>query len=237
MLPPVARILDDGQAPLTRNASVAATELIRAAILDGRLEPGQRLKEEELARELGISRTPVREALLYLQAEGLVEAAPNRGAAVRAYAPEEIEDMYDLRALLEGHAAGRAATRISAADLRRLRRSNERFARLDAGERDLAELIRENLVFHNTILEAAGSERLAQMVRQVIELPLVYKSFYWYAPAQKRVSDHYHEQLTIALAAQDAPRAELLMTEHVFEARDFLLAQLKEGNDRIRSRS
>jgi DNA-binding GntR family transcriptional regulator len=231
----VARILEDGQEPLARSAGVAAAELIRAAIIDGRLDPGQRLKEEELARELGISRTPVREALLFLQAEGLIESAPNRGATVRSYEPEEIEDMYDLRALLEGHAARRAAMRVSPAGIRRLRESNARFATLVADEEGVAELIRENLVFHSAILEAAGSERLSQMVRKVIELPLVYKSFYWYSSEQKRISDHYHQQLTIALEARDAERAELLMKEHVFEARDFLLARLEEGHDGVRN--
>ena len=221
-----SRFLEDGQAPLTRNASVAATELIRAAIVEGRLEPGQRLKEEELARELGISRTPVREALLFLQAEGLVESEPNRGATVRAYEPEEIEDMYELRALLEGHAAHRAATRISGEDVRRLHESNARFATLRA-ENDVVDLVRENLVFHNAILEAAGSERLAAMVRKVIELPLVYKSFYWYSPEQTLISDHYHRELTHALETRDAERAELIMKEHVFEARDFLIAKLR----------
>lgn len=237
MLGRVARILEAGDVQIARNASVAATELIRAAIVNGRLEPGQRLKEEELARELGISRTPVREALLYLQAEGLVDSAPNRGATVRAYAPEEIDDLYDLRALLEAHAARRAASRISEEDVERLRESNARFAKLAAGDETLVDLIGENLVFHTTILEAAGSERLAQMVRKVVELPLVYRSFYWYSPEQKRVSDHYHQQLTHALAARDAERAELLMKEHVFEARDFLIEKLKERHDGIRSRS
>lgn len=224
----MARILAAGEPPLARNASVAATELIRAAILDGRLEPGQRLKEEELARELGISRTPVREALLFLQAEGLVESVPNRGATVRSYEPEEIEDMYQLRALLEGHAAHRAATRISEDDIRRLHESNARFAKLRAAD-DVVDLIKENLVFHNIILEAAGSERLSSMVRKVIELPLVYKSFSWYSSEQKLISDHYHQQLAHALEARDAERAELIMKEHVFEARDFLIAKLKEG--------
>src|SRR5207249_3993911 len=88
-----------------RNASAAATELIREAIVDGRLVPGERLKEEELAHELGISRTPVREALLVLQAEGLVDAAPNRGAVVRAHDAVDLDDLYQLRALLEGYAA------------------------------------------------------------------------------------------------------------------------------------
>jgi DNA-binding GntR family transcriptional regulator len=229
MLRRVARILEAGGPPVAKSASTAATELIRAAIVDGRLEPGHRLKEEELARELGISRTPVREALLTLQAEGLVDSVPNRGATVRSYEPGEIDDLYDLRALLEGHAARRAALRSSLDDLHRLRESNERFASLVAGD-DVAALIRENHVFHTAILEAAGSDRLAELVRKVVELPLVYRSFYWYRPEQKRISDHYHQQLTHALEARDAERAELLMKEHVFEARDFLMAQLEESN-------
>ena len=219
-------IAEDGGAPLTRSASVAATELIRAAIIDGRLEPGRRLKEEELARELGISRTPVREALLVLQTEGLLESAPNRGATVRTYEAADLDDLYQLRALLEGFAARRAAARISAADLDRLRESCERFVALRA-EDDVTDLVRENLSFHNVILEAAGSERLVQMVRKVIELPLVYRSYVWYSPEQKLISEHYHRQLTAALTAHDAERAELVMKEHILEARDFLIAQLR----------
>src|SRR5438309_11120403 len=111
MFAAVTRILQEGE-PLVRNASMAATELIREAIVDGRLEPGRRLKEEELARELGISRTPVREALLVLQSEGLVAAEPNRGASVRAHDAADLDDLYQLRALLEGYAARRAAPRI-----------------------------------------------------------------------------------------------------------------------------
>src|SRR2546429_295825 len=113
-------------APLARNASLAATELIRDAIIDGRLSPGRRLKEEELARELGISRTPIREALLILQSEGLVEATPNRGATVRAHTVDDLDDLYQLRALLEGHAARRAAARIGKRDVAKLGRSCER---------------------------------------------------------------------------------------------------------------
>jgi DNA-binding GntR family transcriptional regulator len=223
----VAGILEDGRAPLTKSASAVATELIRAAILDGRLEPGRRLKEEELARELGISRTPVREALLVLQTEGLLESAPNRGATVRSYEAEDLDDLYQLRAVLEGFAARRAALRISEDGIERLRESCERFVVLRDGD-DIADLVEENLFFHTTILEAAGSERLAQMVRKVIEVPLVYRSYFWYSPEQKLISEHYHRQLTSAFAARDAERAELVMKEHVLEARDFLVAKVKE---------
>lgn len=221
----MARILDEGRL-LARNASAAATELIREAIIDGRLAPGHRLKEEELARELGISRTPVREALLLLQAEGLVDAEPNRGATVRSHTAEDLDDMYQLRALLEGYAARQAATHISEGGICKLRESCERFDRLRV-EDDLRDLVKENLFFHNTILEAAGSERLAAMVRKVIELPLVYKSYIWYSADQKLISEHYHRQIANALEARDPERAELIMREHVYEARDLLVARLR----------
>jgi DNA-binding GntR family transcriptional regulator len=207
---------------------VAATEVIREAILDGRLPPGRRLKEEELAQELGISRTPVREALLMLQAEGLVDAAPNRGATVRSHSVEDLTDLYQLRALLEGYAARRAATRLSDESVAGLRESCVRFERFLDGGAELQELVQENLVFHQTILEGAGSARLATMVRQVIELPLVYRSYIWYSQEQQQISAHYHSQITRALEARDSERAELVMKEHIFEARDLLLAHWRE---------
>lgn len=222
----VAGILEDGE-PLVRNASTVATELIRQAIVEGRLAPGQRLKEEELARQLGISRTPVREALLVLQAEGLVEAAPNRGATVRAHTAEDLDDLYQLRALLEGYAARRAALRMTDEAVAALWGSCERFeALVERGE--VRDLVRENLFFHGAILDAAGSARLAAMVRKVIELPLVYRSYVWYSPDQRHISVHYHRQIARALETRDAERAELLMKEHVFEARDLLVARVRE---------
>jgi DNA-binding GntR family transcriptional regulator len=230
MLPQVAGVVEDGSTPLTRSASVAAAERIRAAILDGRLEPGRRLKEEELARELGISRTPVREALFVLQTEGLIDAPPNRGAVVRAYQPDDLEDLYQLRAVLEGFAARRAATRISPGDIARLEESCDRFERLRAVE-ELDEIVAENVRFHDVVLAAAASERLAQMTRNVVQLPLVYRSFYWYSPEQKRISEHYHRQLTAVLAVHDAERAEIVMKEHVLEAGDFLVAQARASAD------
>jgi DNA-binding GntR family transcriptional regulator len=221
------KVLQDGEL-LVRNASVAATEVIRQAIVDGRLEPGQRLKEEELARELGISRTPVREALLVLQTEGLVVAEPNRGAMVREHDASDLDDLYQLRALLEGYAARRAATRVTEEALDSLRESCDRFEALASGG-ELREIVRENLFFHNTILDLAGSERLKDMVRKVVELPLVYRSYVWYTPEQQQISAHYHRQIVKALAARDPERAELVLKEHIFEARDLLVAHLSAG--------
>ena len=225
MVAPVGRILKDG-GQLVQNASVTATELIRQAILEGGLEPGSRLKEEELARELGISRTPVREALLMLQAEGLIVTTPNRGASVRVHDANDLRDLYQLRALLEGYAARLAAARISDEEIDRLRESCDRFDAVAAD--DIRELVRENLWFHSAIHTAGGSTRLSWMIQKVIELPLVYESYIWYSPDQKRISVHYHRQITYALGARDAERAELVMREHIFEARDLLVSRVRD---------
>jgi DNA-binding GntR family transcriptional regulator len=229
MLARVSSNLLEGPLPVPRSASAAASEVIRKAIVDGRLPPGRRLKEEELARELGMSRTPIREALLVLESDGLVESVPRRGATVRSYAVEDLDDLYGLRALLEGYAARRAAARISAEALDRLDASCERFERLRP-DADAAELVEENFVFHNVILEAAGSTRLAGLVRAVVEIPLVYKSFHWYSPEQTVNSQRCHRRLARALRTGDGERAEAAMKEHVLEARDFLLAQIGSAN-------
>jgi DNA-binding GntR family transcriptional regulator len=216
----------DAHPPLGRTASSAATDLIRQAIIHGRVAPGQRLKEEELAQQLGLSRTPIREALLVLQSEGLVETAPNRGATVRAYDIPDLEDIYELRALLEGQAARRAATRIDATALEQLRASCARFEQLVDGS-DVRALVAENAFFHDTILAVAASERLTGMVRQVIAMPLVYQSYIWYSPEQTTASYHYHRQLTNALERADAQRAEFIMREHLYEARDVLTQRME----------
>jgi DNA-binding GntR family transcriptional regulator len=218
----------DGDLPLTRNASAAAVELIRSAILEGRLPPGHRLKEGELASELGISRTPIREALFVLQAEGLVEATPNRGAAVRSYELDELREMYDLRAVLEGHAARRAATRLEPADVDELRASCDRFAAVSE-QGDVAGIVAENLFFHRTIHEAADSPRLVDMVRQTIALPLVYRTFVWYSPEQTRLSLSHHRQLVAAFEQRDAARADDVMREHALKALDTLVAHVTQA--------
>jgi DNA-binding GntR family transcriptional regulator len=222
----VSSALRNRSEPIARSASSAAADLIRQAIIDGRLPAGERLKEIQLAGELGISRTPIREALRILAAEDLVEITPNRGARIRTYTAAELDDMYQLRALLEGYAARRAATRLKNRDLERLRASCRRFARLSTGD-SLVELVQENLVFHQTILEAAASERLKSMVRKAIEIPLVYRSYHWYSPEQRRESEVAHRQLTQAFEERDSELAEQIMKEHVFRARDVLMKHME----------
>jgi DNA-binding GntR family transcriptional regulator len=221
---------------VVRNAADIAAELIRQAIIEGRLHPGEPLREERLAAELGISRTPIREALLILQTEGLVEAAPKRGSVVRTYEPAEIADLYETRALTEGYAAGRAARFVTEGDIELLRESCDRFETL-LDERDVVPLVKENLVFHGVILEASRSPTLAQLVNTVTRVPLVYRSYYHYSPKDKQIALHYHQRIARALEEEDAARAEALMREHVLEARDVLVTHMSGRSAADASRS
>lgn len=218
--------------PASGNASDTATEMIRNAILNGDLKPASRLGEFQLAEQLGISRTPVREALQRLSHEGLIELLPNRGASVRSYTQQELVDLYELRALLEGHAAKLAAAKLDDAALVELRLSCERFDALEP-HADVAELVAENTRFHHLVVDASASKLLQGMVEQVVKMPLVYKTYVWYSPDQKRASEYYHHQITSALERRDGTRAELIMREHVLSARDVLLEHLRddEGGD------
>ena len=210
-----------------RKTSVMVADLIRDGILEGRLRPGERLKEDMLAKELDVSRTPVREAIAMLQAEGLLDAHQHRGAQVRSYTPSELEEIYDLRSILEGYAARRAATRITQRELTRLRTSVERMEKLQP--KDLEHLVQQNGIFHDTILQAADSQRLVAMVTQTRALPLIYQSYAWYTPAQLSLSLEYHRRVLSALERHDAEQAEYDMRHHLFNAREALTSAYAEA--------
>ena len=205
---------------------------MRALILTGEYGPEERLVEEQLAERLGVSRTPIRQALTMLEAEGLVELAPNRGATVCSFSVEDVWDIYDLRAVLEGHAARRAAGRIRGEELVRLRDLAQEMeglpGRFEDHEEEIRALVALNQEFHGVIVEASRNRRLKRLINRTVEIPLMFKAFFWYTPHERIISNHYHRQILHALGDRDADRAEIVMREHVYEGRDFVLAALKE---------
>jgi DNA-binding GntR family transcriptional regulator len=189
---------------------------IRRAILEGRLEPGDLLSEEQLARELGTSRTPVREALIELRNEGLVETQSNRRAVVRAYDAAELLDVYNLRAALEAHGASVAAERATPDTIRALETSIERFEVLarDAGD-EVDELVTENLTFHGVIADATGVPRLTKMIDQVMVIPRRYRAYAAYVPEHRASVARDHRAIADAIAGHDGAAAATLMAAHV----------------------
>ena len=212
--------------------SVGVLERLRELIFAGEYGPEERLVEEHLAERLGVSRTPIRQALTMLEAEGLVEIAPNRGATVCSFSIEDVWDIYDLRAVLEGYAARRAAKRMGIDEVEVLRRSAGEMDGLAGKYQDHEEEIRKlvalNQEFHGTIISASRNRRLQRLVKRTVEIPLMFKAFYWYTPHERTISNHYHRQILHALENGDGERAEIVMREHVYEGRDFVIRTLKE---------
>lgn len=210
-------------------ASSSIARVIRGAILDGSFEPSRPLREEELAKWLGLSRTPVREALLILESEGLVESLRSRGTRVAEFDPSGLEEVYSIRALLEGYAARRAAKLVTDKELQALGESCQRFKEIAAKGDDLVALAEENLTFHETIQQAGRSTRLKRMITAVTALPLIYRSYLTYTGPNRRKTVDDHFAILDALQRHDVEAAGALMEGHVEWARDIAVAHLIES--------
>jgi DNA-binding GntR family transcriptional regulator len=202
---------------VAETSAVRVRDQLQHAILEGVLKPGERLRAEALAQRFGTSRTPVREALLALQADGLVAVEPNRGAVVSAFDRDDLLDLYAVRALLEPAAAALAASRIGVDDVARLQ---ELCDLADGAETE--DLIAYNEVFHRIIGEAAGSPRLAVAMRAVAGIPRAFRSVFWQSEEQRAESLLCHRRLVTALRSGDAPLAEAVMRMHILGAVAFL---------------
>lgn len=197
---------------------------LRDGILDGTYAHGERLGEAELAEALGVSRTPVREALQRLGSEGLVETLPNRGARVRTWSAQEIDNIFDLRALLEGHAAALAASRVTADNLAQMNElcDDMESAARRGGTQNLDRIAGLNNAFHATVLTLSGNALLPALTRSVVQVPIVMRTFRRYTPERLRESMRQHREIVHALAAADPIWAEASMRAHILSARPVL---------------
>lgn len=207
-----------------------AYEQVRAAIVESRYPPGHRLVESKLAAELGLSRTPVREALRLLQAEGLVVSERNRGAMVRPLSPTEVDDLYGLRIRLESYAVELATERATETDLGALVEAADAFgavvadAEVDVGSVEGVRRLHEaNRTFHDGILDGARHHRLASMLSRTVDIPLVFQAFRSFGPTEIERSDTFHHLIAEAMCRRDGQRAAALMAEHIAQGRDAVI--------------
>jgi DNA-binding GntR family transcriptional regulator len=211
----------DREASVTNAARVQ--EELREAILAGSLPPGARLRAEPLAERLRTSRTPVREALILLAREGLVDIEPRRGAIVRSFDAADLTDLYDVRALIEPHAARRAATRIGRDELARLNEiCDAAEARGAADDEAVEDQVALNEEFHRIVVTAAGSARLEAALRAVAGIPRTFRAAFWHDDAQREQSLFCHRQIVHALERRQPRLAEAVMRMHIVGAIEFL---------------
>lgn len=203
-----------------------AYEFLKSSVLSGHLNPGERLTEEYLAKKLGVSRTPVREALHKLESEGLIKPLETRGFIVSRDSKDEVEELFELRAILEGYALKIISERISEGDLNRLEG-------LITGAEDalrrkwMEEVFKWNTKFHDTLHGIViDKKRLHRLLVNIRRYVLRYRrDTLQYPDGGKRAIDG-HRKILLALKLKDPDLCERMMREHIREAKEDALKVL-----------
>jgi DNA-binding GntR family transcriptional regulator len=218
--PPALETLTGDRATLTTRA----LEALRAAIVDGRLEAGERYSVARLAARFGVSRTPVREALLVLERQGVVRFERNRGVRVLETTAHDLEEVFALRLLLEVPATRRACDLLSDDDLAALGRELRAMGRL-AKEGDEGAFMAHDKRFHEIILRGSGNRRLTTIVSQLRDLVRFRGASTVGRSRDLQAILSEHVVILDALRARDAAGAARAMRAHLLETGRLLLAQ------------
>ena len=210
----------DGGEPRRGSAAESAYAALRAEILAGALAEGDRLTETALAERLGLSRTPIREALNRLALEGFVDRAPGAAARVARFPEDEVAQIFSIRVLLEGYAARRAAERASPARIAELARLADAMeARTPPrSEADLEALSAANEAFHRRLMEAAEAPRLAGLLAYTVQVALVQRTYRRFTERDLVRSARHHQELVEALRARAPDWAASVMAAHLLAA-------------------
>ncbi len=209
----------------SQSLSTEVYEVIRRSIVEGEMRPNERLIEAELAERLDVSRTPVRDSMMRLAADGLV-ISRRRGWVVREHSPEEIRDIYEVRAALEGYAARLTAERASEAEIEEIVRIHETYnAQLESTTRD--HLLEHNDEFHNAVIAASKNARLADQIVRNSSFYFVHRIAGFWSDDEVRVSIAGHQELVDALIARDPDAAERAARRGVLTGLHKTLARIR----------
>ena len=208
----------------TGGAADKAYRWIRSLLVNGSFQAGAHLREELLASRLGVSRTPVREAVRRLAAEGWLLIIPNQGAYVCDWSRQDVEEVFALRAMLEGYAAEWATE----AQIEELRRLSARATALLPGTsaEDVEQIAEFNDRFHKLVLEASGQRRTAVTVAHLVELPITLRNFHQFTAADMERSVSQHQAVVEAIAARDAAWAGAVMRAHVLSGKAIFMERI-----------
>lgn len=200
---------------------------IKEQIIDGRYAPGARITEQNIAAQFSTSRTPVREAMRQLVADGFALFKPNSGTVVRQWSPEEVRQIFELRVFIESEIAGHAATGIADAELAELARIQDDIESggVDTSSANTARIAPLNREFHRIIAQASHNERLVSMLASAIEVPIVQQTFRSYSPQRLARSFSHHRELIDAMSAHDSAWAKAVMSSHIHSAKQTLLQE------------
>ena len=223
-------IVLDGYKPLRD----VVFETLRDAIITQVLKPGERLMEIQLADEMGVSRTPVREAIRKLELEGLVIMVPRKGAYVAGVSMKDIHEVYEVRAALEMLAVSLAAERITDEELdaleRQVLRESEAEASEDTDEHTLDNIVYIDTTFHDIIYQAANNQRLVQFLNILQEQLQRFRAASLSRPGRSKTALEEHKQIIEALADRNGDLAAKLAKEHIDNAETAMIFAMQDGD-------
>ena len=203
-----------------RSISDEVYRVLREAIIRGDLKPNEHLVETQLAQTLGVSRTPVREAIHRLETDGLARSLSNRSTVAAWYSLEDVKHIYSMRARVEGYAARLTAEKATDATLIKLDALSRKFAQASSKEQD--ELNRQ---FHKAIVQACRAERVIKVAMSLVEHSLMGRLYLLHTPEDRARSIQEHQAITRTLRKRDGAEAERLVKDHLEWARDILLSR------------
>ena len=200
-------------------------QTLRQAILRGELKPGERLMEIHLAQQLGVSRTPVREAIRKLELEGLVLMIPRRGAVVAEITVSDLEDVLEVRMALEELAVKHACHSVTPGQLAEIRRLAEEFKNTLSGD-DVAACAQADMRFHDAIYEATGNGRLVQILNNLREQMYRYRMEYLKDRKSHRNLIEEHDGILQALESRDEALAAQMTARHIECQKEYFIQML-----------
>ena len=203
---------------------------LRRAILKGELKPGERLMEIALSQKLGVSRTPIREAIRKLELEGLVVMIPRKGAQVANITEKDLNDVLEVRIALENMAIEKACTRMTREDLEELEQAAEDFRRI-VSNGSLEELAEADEDFHGHIYRAASNDRLLQVLSMLREQIYRYRIEYLKEETTRQQLVQEHDLMTRAISEGNIERARELSYEHLENQRQAIIRSIHSGPD------
>ncbi|MFZ7104739.1 MAG: GntR family transcriptional regulator [Peptococcaceae bacterium] len=213
----------DGYKPLRE----IVFETLRDAIINQVLRPGERLMEIQLAEEMGVSRTPVREAIRKLELEGFVVMVPRKGAYVAGISMKDIHEVFEVRAALEALAASLAAERITEEELEEMERRLVKEAE-ETELNNLRSIVEIDTSFHDLVYKAARNSRLVYFVNHLQEQLQRFRSASLARPGRSRTALEEHKKIVEALGERDGKVAEQLAREHIDNAEQAMMLSLEQ---------
>lgn len=214
--------------PITLRERIVA--FVKDSVINGRLKPGERVPEHEIAKNFGISRTPIREAFRQLESEGFITVIPRKGAIVSPITAKDVSEFYSIKSLLEGYAAGLACAKFTEKELKRLTQINQQMQKC-ATKEDVRGFYLLDNQFHEVFLSSSGNDKLCELAHQIAQQFERFRIMALSLPGRMNTSIKQHEDIIMAFTDKNAELVEKLVRANAELSAEVLVNELSRDSE------